>query len=159
MKPFSIEHVKQALTEHSVNTKIQTFEESTRTAQEAADAVGTELGSIVKSLCFKVKDSPVIVLAAGNQRVDDRKLAQIFEVGRKKVRIASAEMTIEYSGYAPGGVAPVGHRKDMPILIDETLERFETVYAAAGTANTIFPISFEQLVEITNGQVSDIVTK
>lgn len=157
MEVYGPEHVAAALKYLGVDADIHTFEKSTRTAQEAADAIGTELGSIVKSLCFKVLDEPIVVLTSGDQRVDDRKIAKMYEVGRKKVRIASADDTIAFTGYAPGGVAPVGHRSKMTLYIDETLGRFDTVYAAAGTANTIFPIAYDKLVEITAGEVMDVV--
>jgi prolyl-tRNA editing enzyme YbaK/EbsC (Cys-tRNA(Pro) deacylase) len=98
----------------------------------------------------------VVVLTAGDKRVDDRKLGALFDVGRKKVKIADAATTAGITGYAPGGVPPVGHRTKVPILIDESLQRYEIVYAAAGSANTIFPISLETLIEVTGGRVADL---
>lgn len=158
MEPYGPEHVQAELEKLGLgDINIMIFEQSTKTAQQAADAIGTELGSIVKSLCFTVLDEPVVVLTAGDQRVDDRKIAQLYEVGRKKVRIASAEVTLKNTGYAPGGVAPIGHRKPMTIYIDETLGRFDTVYAAAGTATSIFPIGYETLVTVTGGKEIDVV--
>jgi len=149
--------VQRALDALSTGIRVQVFEASTRTAQEAADAIGTELGSIVKSLCFVVNDSPVVVLTAGDQRVDDRKLAAYYGVGRKQVKIADPETTIRVTGYAPGGVPPVGHATPIPVLIDASLGRFETVYGAAGSSNAIFPVAFSRLVEITGGQVLEVV--
>lgn len=151
------EDVRAAIRAHHLDIEITTFEDSTATAPEAAAAIGTELGSIVKSLCFLVADQPVVVLTAGDKRVDDRKLGALYDVNRKKVKIADAGTTAEITGYAPGGVPPVGHRTKVPILIDASLERYETVYAAAGSANTIFPIPFKSLVEITGGRVADVV--
>jgi prolyl-tRNA editing enzyme YbaK/EbsC (Cys-tRNA(Pro) deacylase) len=77
-------------------------------------------------------------------------------VGRKKVRIADAEKTIAETGYSPGGVPPVGHRTPLPVVIDETLGRFETVYAAAGSERSIFAVPYETLVRITGGSVADV---
>ena len=88
--------------------------------------------------------------------VDDRKLAAIFETSRKKVKIADADTTIRVTGFAPGGVAPVGHPEKIPIYVDASLARFETVYAAAGSANAIFPIQLSALVEITDGILADV---
>jgi Cys-tRNA(Pro) deacylase len=148
--------VQTAIEALGLEIQIMTFDISTATAPQAAEAIGTELGSIVKSLCFIIADQPVIVLAAGDQRIDDRKLGTLYDVGRKKVKIADAETTIGRTGYAPGGVPPIGHRTHLPVLIDQTLARFETVYAAAGSANSIFSMPFETLVSITNGRIADV---
>ncbi len=156
MDPLSPADVQAALDALDVDVRVQTFDTSTATAQQAADSIGTALGSIVKSLCFVVNGEPVIVLGAGDRRIDTRKLAALRKVGRKKVKMATAEQSVALSGYAPGGVPPVGHRTALPVYIDATLGRFETVYAAAGAANTIFPIAFEALVRITGGAVVDL---
>ena len=156
MHQLTPDDVQAALTDLELDAQIQTFDESTRTAPEAAAAIGTELGSIVKSLCFMVAGEPIMVLTAGDQRADDRKIAALFSVGRKKVRLANADTTIEMTGYPPGGVPPVGHRQNLPIYIDSTLERFDIVYAAAGTASTIFPIAFDALVKATGGTIIDV---
>jgi len=148
--------VQQALDALGLEIQVQQFETSTATAQEAADSIGTELGTIVKSLCFVVADEPVIVLAAGDHRIDDRKLAALYDVGRKKVKIADAQTTLQTTGYLPGGVPPVGHLNPLPVLIDDTLSRFDLVYAAAGSPNAIFPIPFKTLCEITRGRVVDL---
>jgi prolyl-tRNA editing enzyme YbaK/EbsC (Cys-tRNA(Pro) deacylase) len=103
-----------------------------------------------------VAGEPVMVLTAGDQRADDRKIAARFDVGRKKVRLADAETTIEVTGYPPGGVPPVGHRQTIPIFIDATLGRYDIVYAAAGTASTIFPIAYADLVRVTGGTVIEV---
>ncbi len=150
------EDVETALEMLGLEVRVMTFDGSTATAAQAAEAIGTELGSIVKSLCFVIGGRPVIVLAAGDRRVDDRKLGTLYGVGRKKVKIADAETTIAETGYAPGGVPPVGHRTSLPVVIDETLARFEIVYAAAGSENSIFAIPYETLVRITGGSVADV---
>lgn len=154
--PLSPADVQRALDALGLEIRVREFERSTATAAEAAEAIGTDLGSIVKSLCFAVSGEPVLVLTAGDRNVDDRKLAALHGVGRKKVRIAPAEDAIAWTGYAPGGVPPVGHRNPLPVLIDQTLTRFTTVYAAAGSANTIFPITPDGLVSITGGRVVDV---
>lgn len=157
MEPLTPQHVQDTLNAFDPDLHIQFFEQSTATSQEAADAIGTELGTIVKSLCFIVLGEPVIVLAAGDQRVDDRKLAAIYEVGRKKVKVAKPEQCIELFGYAPGSVPPIGHRtNDLPVFIEDSLGRFEQLYAAAGAANAIFPVTYEQLQRITGGQIADL---
>ena len=156
MEPLTPDDVQAALDALEVDVQVRTFETSTATAQEAANSIGTALGSIVKSLCFFINGEPVIVLGSGDRRMDERKLGSLRGVGRKKVKMATAEQSIEVTGYAPGGVPPVGHQAKLPVYIDVSLARYQTVYAAAGSPNAIFPIGFEKLVEITGGQVVDI---
>jgi prolyl-tRNA editing enzyme YbaK/EbsC (Cys-tRNA(Pro) deacylase) len=157
MEPLSPQDVQAALDKFEMGLTVQFFEKSTATAQEAADAIGTTLGSIVKSLCFMVNGQPVVVLAAGDQRVDDRKLAALYEVSRKKTKVAKPEECVSIFGYTPGSVPPVGHRTpDMPVYIDDSLGRFEQVYAAAGAPNAIFPVTFDQLQQITDGTIMDL---
>jgi prolyl-tRNA editing enzyme YbaK/EbsC (Cys-tRNA(Pro) deacylase) len=148
--------VQATLKNLGLDIQVQIMADSTRTAPEAAAAIGTELGTIIKSLCFMVNGEPVVILASGDKRVDDRKVAAMYGVGRKKVKIADAETTIRETGYAPGGVPPVGHIKELPILIDEMLGRFEIVYGAAGSPYAIFPIPYDTLIEVTGGKVVDV---
>lgn len=159
MEPFTPQDVQAALDTLGTGIRIQTFETSTATSAEAAASIGTSLGSIVKSLVFMVDGQPLVILASGDQRIDTRKLAARYAVSRKKVKVATTEECVTIVGYAPGGVPPVGHRSHVPILIDQTLGRYEMVYAAAGAPNAIFPIPYAQLVEITGGQVADVVVE
>lgn len=155
-QPRGPEDVQAALDERGLDIQVQIHAESTATSEEAAAAAGCELGQIAKSLCFSVADQPILVIAAGDQRVDTRKIAQMYEVGRKKVKMTDAESTIAITGYAPGGVPPLGLASDIPIFIDATLGRFDLIYGAAGASNAIFPVPFDLLVEATGGQVVDI---
>jgi len=157
MEPLSPDHVQSALDRLDLGIKIHYFESSTATSQLAADNIGCALGQIVKSLAFIVDGKPVVVLASGDQRVDDRKLAALFGVGRKKVKVATAEQCIEIYGYAPGGVPPLAHRTPgLPIFLDDSLQRYQQLYAAGGAHNAIFPITLAQLVEITGAQFADV---
>jgi prolyl-tRNA editing enzyme YbaK/EbsC (Cys-tRNA(Pro) deacylase) len=149
--------VQAVIDQLGMETTITFFESSTATSQQAADNIGCELGQIVKSLAFMVDGQPVMVLASGDQRVDDRKLAAMYDVGRKKVKVATPEQCADIWGYAPGGVPPFGHRTpDVPIYIDDSLQRYELVYAAAGAHNAIFPIPLAQLAAATHGQFADV---
>jgi len=148
--------VQAALDELGVSATICYHDLTTATAQQAADAIGTPLGSIVKSLCFLLDQEPVVVLVAGDRSVDDRKLARHFGVSRKKVRIADAQTTQDVTGYAPGGVPPVGHAQAVSVLIDQSLARFETIHAAAGSPHAVFATTFDGLVQITSGRVMDL---
>ncbi len=159
MEPLGPDDVQAAIDAQGLNTQIQTFDTSTATAEDAAASIGTELGSIVKSLVFVVNGQPIVVLASGDKKIDTRKIAAIYDVGRKKVKIATAEQCIDHIGYAPGGVPPLGHRQPVPIFIDDTLARFDTVYAAAGSPHAIFPVAYDTLVQITDGQVKTLATE
>lgn len=153
---FSPEYVQKVLDQFGLGLRVIHFEVSTFTSEDAARAIGCELGQIAKSLCLMVGGSPVVVVASGDRKMADAKLAQHFAIGRKKIKIATAEECIHYFGYPPGGVAPVGHRTSgMPVLIDESLARWPRIYAAAGTHHDNFELTFEQLVRITGGTVAD----
>ncbi len=158
IEPLTTNHVQAALSALGLSIEVKIFESSTRTAQEAADSIGTPLGSIAKSIVFTIDEQVTVIITAGDQRVSDRKLAELFNVSRKKVKIASADQCIAVVGYAPGGVPPIGHRTTVPIYIDTTLQRFDIVYGAAGSPNAIFPISFETLVSITSGIIADVAS-
>ena len=137
MKAMGVPDVQAALDRLRLDIEIVTFDRSTATSQQAADNVGCELGQIVKSLGYMInKATPALVLTSGDQTIDERKLAALYAVGRKKVRMMNAEQCLAILGYRPGGVPPIGHRSDgIDLYLDETLKRFETVYAAGGGAN------------------------
>ncbi len=159
----SVERVRAALVAAGVGDVIIDLPDSARTAQMAADALGRHLkipipvGAIVKSLVFVADGQPALVLVAGDRRGDTGKLKTAL--GVSDVRIANAEAVRAATGFAIGGVPPVGHGGDLPTLIDESLGRFETVYAAAGHPHAVFPIAFAQLVEVTRGRVKDIAVE
>lgn len=148
------ERVQAALEAAGLNVDIVRLQESTRTAQLAADAIGAALGSIVKSLLFLADGAPVLVLVAGDCRADPAKLKR--HLGARRVMIADAERVKEETGFSIGGVPPVGHKQPLQTWIDNSLSRFKTVYAAAGHPCTVFPIAFETLVGVTGGQVADV---
>jgi prolyl-tRNA editing enzyme YbaK/EbsC (Cys-tRNA(Pro) deacylase) len=148
--------VQAALDALELGIKVQRFGRSTGTAPEAAAAIGCELGAIVKSLCFLVDDQPVLVLAAGDRRVDDKALRRIFNVSKRRVKIADPERVLACTGFSVGGVPPLGHLQPLPTLIDRSLSRFSTVYAAAGSDHSIVAIPYETLLRITHGQVHDL---
>jgi len=141
-----LERVLAALREKGVDTQVLEFPQGTRTAQEAAVAVGTSVGQIVKSLVFVAGEEPVLVLVSGAHLADVRKLEREFGA---PVRRADAETVREATGFAIGGVAPVGHLRPLRTLIDENLLKYDVVYAAAGTPYAIFPIAPAELVRIT----------
>jgi Cys-tRNA(Pro) deacylase len=154
MKSKSVNRVRQYFQDNGLDISVIELDKSTRTAQLAAEAIGTDLGSIVKSLVFLADGKPVLVLVAGDRRADTKKLAQVLEA--QKVKIADADTVRAETGFAIGGVPPVGHHAPLPTLIDQSLGRFETVYAAAGSPRAVFPIAYDMLLQVTVGQVADV---
>ncbi len=143
--------------DNRLNLPVTLYDNSTATSQMAADNIGCELGQIAKSLAFMVDTQLVRVITSGDQRVDDRKLAARFAVSRKRIKIATPDQCVEQLGFAPGGVPPFGHRTTgFSVLIDESLGRYTTVYAAGGAHNAIFPISFDELVQHSGGTIADV---
>ena len=124
--------------------------ESTRTAQEAADRAGCELGQIVKSLIFQGKTTgkPILVLTSGTNRVDEK---LISEYAAEPIKRADVEFVRAVTGYAIGGVPPIGHNKKMETYLDEDLQQYLVVWAAAGTPNAIFELTPSDLQKMTNG--------
>jgi prolyl-tRNA editing enzyme YbaK/EbsC (Cys-tRNA(Pro) deacylase) len=160
MQPLTAADVQAAIDRLNLNIQIRFFDTTTATSQQAADNIGCELGQIVKSICFIVAGQPVIVLTSGDQRVDDRKLAEMYSVGRKQVKVATPDECISIYGYAPGGVPPFGHRTpNIATYIDDSLTRYEMLYAAGGEHNAIFPITLEQLQAATGGKIADVVKR
>ncbi len=148
------QRVQAALRAVGLQIEVMELDASTRTAQQAAEAIGTELGSIVKSLVFLADGQPIVVLVAGDRRADPARLKALL--GARRVMIADAEQVRQATGYAIGGVPPVGHKARLPVWIDSSLSRFETVYAAAGGPRAIFPITYAKLVESTAGRVAEL---
>lgn len=151
----SIAKVQAALEEFGYELDIIEFSSSTRTAQEAAEAIGCMVGQIAKSLIFKGKTSqkPVLIIASGTNRVNE-KLAKEY-IG-EELEKADAEFVLEHTGFAIGGVPPVGHIKPINAFIDEDLLQYDEIWAAAGTPNAVFKLTPKILVEITKGKVIKI---
>lgn len=130
------------------------YPEGTRTAVDAAAAIGCELSQIVKSLLVMSDDGPALALTAGHNRVDLDKLGQV--IGRP-VRMANADEARDASGYAIGGTPPFGHPARIPTFLDRALQHHEIVYGAAGTPDRCFPIGSARLLEVTEAQPADFV--
>ena len=126
--------------------------ESTRTAQEAADRAGCELGQIVKSLIFKGKDSgqPILVLTSGANRVDEKRIS---EYAGETIGRADADFARAATGFAIGGIPPIGHSQKIETYLDEDFLQYETVWAAAGTPNAIFELKTSDLQKLTNAKI------
>ena len=151
----SAQSVQTALDEAGVNCAVVELPASTRSASEAAAAIGCDAAQIVKSLIFRAIDSgkPILVLAAGHNRVDEKKVAQALGESIEK---SSAAFVKEMSGFAIGGVPPIGHKTPMACFIDRDLQG--TLWAAAGTQHAVFEIAAERLTELSGGQVIELAT-
>lgn len=146
--------VAAALEARGVRTQILDFPQGTKTARAAAAAVGATVGQIVKSLVFLADGWPVLVLTSGANRVDAIKLARAANAAA--VRKAEADEVRQSTGFAIGGVPPIGHETALPVYIDQDLMHYDVVYAAAGTPTAVFAISPRILQEITGGRVIDV---
>lgn len=148
--------VQEALDQFGVSLSVVELPESTRSAQEAADAIGCQVGQIAKSLVFERIDSnrPVLIIARGDHRVEVDLLTDRFQ---ESVKIADADYVRRETGYSIGGVPPVGHIKYIETYLDEGLFVFEQIWAAAGTPHAVFSLSPEQLQEVTQGKVIPVV--
>ena len=149
-----VKRAEKALKEFDKNLYIEYLEQTARTANDAATALGCKVGAIVKSLLFKTEKSFVLCLVSGDKRCSLNKLKKIL--GEKDVSMANADQVKEITGYTIGGVSPIGHLTKVNILIDNNLARFEDIFAAAGHPNCIFKINFEQLLKLTNGKIEEL---
>jgi len=149
----SVQRVRAGLQAAGLDDRVMELADTARSAEDAARSVGTELGSIVKSLVFRVGEQPVMALVAGDRKCREKALKQVLELPGK-VRRADADMVRAATGYAIGGVSPVALPAELPVVIDASLERFATVYAAGGHPHCVFPASFAELVSLTDGVVA-----
>lgn len=127
------------------------FEESTKTAKDAATAIGCDVGAIASSLVFILDDEPIIILKSGAFRVDLDEFVNL--VGGESIRRATAEEVREATGQAIGGVSPIGWPGDLRVFVDRHLGWYERLWAACGTPNAVFETSLEELIELTSGQL------
>jgi len=150
-----VKRVENFLKKFDQSLEVIVLVDSARTAQEAASALNCDVGAIVKSLLFKVEKSFILCLVAGDKRCSLNKLRNIKDI--KNISMASADEVKTQTGYTIGGVSPVGHLNKVEILIDNSLNRFIDLYAAAGHPNCIFKINYDSIKKITNGKIEDIV--
>ena len=151
----SAQKVQEALHGLGLNCEVIQMQATTRTAEDAAHAVGCEVGQIVKSLVFESKQSrrPILVVASGANRVNEKKLGQQIS---EPVKMANAEFVREMTGFAIGGVPPLGHRHPLTIFIDEDLLKYDEIWAAAGTPFAVVKLTPDELKMITNGTVISV---
>lgn len=148
--PARSQLVQQHLIDAGLATVVRELPDSTRTAIEAAAALGSEVGAIASSLVFLADGQPLLVMTSGRHRVDTDVLAA--GVGATAIEMATAKQVRAITGQAIGGVAPVGHPAPVRTVIDEALRDYETIWAAAGTPRTVMPLTFDELVSLTRGK-------
>ena len=149
-----VKRVENILKEFDVTQKVIILDSSARTALEAASSLGCEVGAIVKSLLFRTENSFILCLVAGDKKASLNKIKKTLNI--RDVSMAAAEDVKTITGYTIGGVSPIGHLKKIDILIDNSLERFTSLFAAAGHPNCVFKIDFKNLQKITDGSIKEI---
>jgi prolyl-tRNA editing enzyme YbaK/EbsC (Cys-tRNA(Pro) deacylase) len=155
LKKKSAQRVQEALMEKGVTLSVIEFDASTRTSVDAANAIGCDLGQIAKSLIFKGKESgkPILIIASGTNRVNEKKMKEVIG---EKLSKADAAFVLEETGYAIGGIPPIGHLHPIQTWIDQDLLNYEVIWAAAGTPNAVFELNPSILLDITKGKVVSV---
>jgi prolyl-tRNA editing enzyme YbaK/EbsC (Cys-tRNA(Pro) deacylase) len=147
----AVKRVIAALAEHGLTGEVHVLSDSARTAQEAASALGIEVGQIASSLIFKLPDdSPLLVITSGRHRVDTELVAK--NLGIEKLGRVDADYVKEKSGFSIGGVAPIGWVSPATILIDQALNDYQVIWAAAGHPHAVYPTTFTELLECTGAK-------
>jgi len=149
-----VRRVRDFIANFDLKLKILVLNDTAKTAVDAANSLNCEVGAIVKSLLFRVDDSYLICLVAGDKRCSLNKLKKILN--KKNIRMANADEVKKNTGFSIGGVSPVAHIMKLNVLIDQSLSRFTYVHAAAGHPNCVFKIKYSQLIDISNGSVKEI---
>lgn len=151
----SAEKVQIVLNKFGFELNVIELSNSTRTAQEAADTIGCDVSQIAKSLIFKGKTSqkPILIVASGTNRVNEKAIKEYLG---EKLEKADADFVLAHTGFAIGGIPPIGHKTSITTLIDEDLIQYEEIWAAAGTPHAVFKLTPKILTEITNGDIISI---
>jgi Cys-tRNA(Pro) deacylase len=150
-----VKRAEKFLKDFDQSLEVIILENSARTAQDAATALECKVGAIVKSLLFKAENTFILCLVAGDKRCSLNKLKKVKD--KKDISMASPEEVKTQTGYTIGGVSPVGHLEKIEIIIDNSLERFNELFAAAGHPNCVFKTNYNDIQKITNGKVEDII--
>jgi prolyl-tRNA editing enzyme YbaK/EbsC (Cys-tRNA(Pro) deacylase) len=145
----NVQAVQDALTAADAHGQVRMLPDAVATAAAAAQALGVEVGQIANSLIFMADGDPLLILTSGAHRVDTAKVAALL--GVNAIKRATPELVREHTGQAIGGVAPLGHPKPVPTLVDTALAAFDEIWAAGGIAHAVFPTTYDELVRITAG--------
>ena len=156
MHPRAAEFSQRALEAYDFEVEVQEFPDGTKTAADAAAAIGCDVAQIASSIVMVAGGELVVVVTSGANRVSEEKLADRLGVDEADVRMANADEIKDALGWSIGGVPPFCHDADVPVLFDETLAEFETVWAAAGTPTTVFPVEPDALRTHADADVADV---
>lgn len=154
MHPTAERFAEAAAERHGVDVDVHEFENGTKTAADAAEAIGCEVAQIASSLVFVADGDPVVVVTSGANRVSEARVADA--VGAESVGMAGPDEVKAATGWSIGGVPPICHETDVPVLLDRTLLDHETVWAAAGTPDAVWPADPEELVDVAGATVADV---
>lgn len=150
----AVERVRQFVRAFDPGLVPMEYPETTQTAPDAARVLGVELGQIAKSILFRCGEKFGLFVLAGDMRMDQKKIKELL--GGGKTKVASRDEVEQITGFEVGGVCPFALKTELPIYLDRSMQRFELIYAAAGSSYAILPITFEQLQAVTGGSVIDI---
>ena len=150
-----VKRVEKSIKEFDPSLNIVCLQQTARTAQDAATALGCSVGAIVKSLLLKAGENFILCLVSGDKRCSLNKIKKILK--KKDVSMANADQVKENTGFSIGGVSPIAHIKKMKIIVDKSLSRFEYIYAAAGHPDCVFKITYLDLIKLTNGVEEEII--
>ena len=150
----SVMRVRETLKRLGATGEIRHLDDSARTAKEAADALGIEVGQIASSLIFLADGEPVLVIASGGHRVDTDMLSAVLSSAQ--ITKANADDVRNATGFAIGGVAPVGHPQPLRTIVDIALAQYDVVWAAGGHPHCVFPTSYDELLRITGGEAAEV---
>jgi prolyl-tRNA editing enzyme YbaK/EbsC (Cys-tRNA(Pro) deacylase) len=150
------EFTERASREYDFEVEVKEFSEGTKTAEDAAAAIGCDVAQIASSIAMRAADRLVVVVTSGANRVSEEKLAEVLDLAEADVEMADAGEIKSVLGWSIGGVPPFCHDAEVPVYLDETLTEFETVWAAAGTPEAVFPIDPAELRELSGAKVADV---
>ena len=150
-----VKRAEKSIKEYNNEMSVIVLDNSAKTAIEAASSLGCEVGAIVKSLLFKTENTFTLFLVSGDKKASLNKIKKTLNI--KDASMASPDDVKNVTGYTIGGVSPIGHSNKVNIFIDKSLNRFNSLFAAAGHPNCVFEISFTDLIKITNGSTDEII--
>jgi prolyl-tRNA editing enzyme YbaK/EbsC (Cys-tRNA(Pro) deacylase) len=156
MHPRAAEFQRRAVDKHGFEVEVQEFPEGTKTAADAADAIGCDVAQIASGIVLSAAGDLVVVVTSGANRVEEASVADNLDVDPGSVSMADADEIKATLGWAIGGVPPFCHDADVPVLMDETLREYEEVWAAAGTPEAVFPIAPDRLRQLSGATVADV---
>ena len=156
LTPLDLEHF---LRERELRAELLALSVKTPTVEAAAEAVGTSPQKIVKSLLFMVDDRPVLAITSGANRIDRRRIAKYFDVGRKRVRLADENQVQAATGYTVGAVPPFGHPEPLLTLIDSGVLKHDVVFAGGGASDHLMRVETAEILRVTQGEVLELVDR